>query len=118
MFSRERYESIVDKVLPELIPNLESLLLERCAYRVFVAFNSGEVRVSSIYDPFYEETHTANKLIDTSYIERHFPRVSFEEKTKLIRKIYQFVMKDKGFNHLPMHWKNVYHRCHKKLAAY
>jgi len=47
-FYRERYESVVDKLLPELETVLESLLLNRCVHRVFINFNSGEIRTSSV----------------------------------------------------------------------
>ncbi len=35
---RERYESIVDKILPELQSSLQELLLNRCIYRVFLNY--------------------------------------------------------------------------------
>jgi hypothetical protein len=112
-FSRGRYQSVVDGILPELVCSLEELLLYRCVYKVFIAFNSGEVRLNSVFDPFYEETHTADKLVDRSYIERHFPCLSYRQKTELITGLYTFVMDDDTYASLPQHWKNVYRRSHE-----
>ena len=112
-FYRGRYQSVVDPILPTLVGRLEELILHRCVYKIFIAFNSGEVRLNSVYDPFYEEIHTADKLVDKAYIERHFPRVGYAEKTRLIQGMYGFVMADESYAELPQHWKNVYQRCHQ-----
>ncbi len=71
-FSRERYTSVVDTILPQLQESMEELLLNRCVYRLYLGFNNGEVRVSSAFDPFSTEIHTAQKLIDRGYIDRQF----------------------------------------------
>ncbi len=107
-FTRERYESVVDKVLPLLAPRLEDLLLNRCVYQVFVAFNSGEVRTSSIFDPFNEEIHQANKLADEAYVERHFSKVAYEEKVLMLRRIYRAIAGDRIFGRLPDHFKKIF----------
>ncbi len=59
--SRERYESVVDKILPMLQPSLEDLLLNRCIYQVVIGFDNDEVITSSVFDPFGEEIHQAAK---------------------------------------------------------
>ncbi|GMQ90799.1 MAG: hypothetical protein BMS9Abin11_0103 [Gammaproteobacteria bacterium] len=87
-FTRERYESIVDKVLPELSPMLIELLLNRCVYEIFIHFNSGEIRVSSVFNPFSEEIHQANKLTDEAYIDRHFPKIAYQEKVEIIKRYF------------------------------
>ena len=87
-FDRERRESPMDKVLPELIPSLQTLLLERCVSEISLHFNSGEIRLTSIFDPFNYEIHPANKLIDTNYLDRHFPVLAYAEKVGLIRRLY------------------------------
>ncbi|MEJ2695820.1 MAG: cyclic nucleotide-binding domain-containing protein [Candidatus Sulfobium sp.] len=107
-FTRERYESVVDKILPLLGPNLEDLLLNRCVYQVFVAFNSGEVHTSSVFEPFGEEIHQANKLIDKAFIERHFPRVAYEEKVMMVRRIYQAIARDPVSGSLPGHFRKIF----------
>ncbi|UCE78478.1 MAG: cyclic nucleotide-binding domain-containing protein [Nitrospiraceae bacterium] len=100
-FTRERHESIVDKVLPQLKPGLEDLLLNRCVYQIFIGFNSGEIRTLSIFDPFSEEIHQANKLADEAYIDRHFPLTTYDEKTQMLRRLYAAVAADPVFGSLP-----------------
>jgi CRP-like cAMP-binding protein len=107
-FSRERYESIVDRHLEQLQPVLEELLLNRSIYRLFLNFGSGELRTSSIFDPFIEEIHTTDKLILKSYVDRHFPVISYTEKSRMIRSIHGFIMQDRHFASLPSHWQKIY----------
>lgn len=107
-FTRERYESIVDKVLPLLEPRLEDLLLKRCVYQVYVGFNNGEIRTSSIFDPFSEEIHQADKMIDGAYIDRHFPEVPYGEKTWMLKRFYEAVSVDPIFGGLPEHFKKIF----------
>lgn len=107
-FGRERYESKVDKVLSELVPNLEDILLNRCIYSVTINFNSGEIITHSIFNPFNDDIHTENKLLNKSYIERHFPLISYEEKAAFIRRMYEFVAADELFNKVPVHLKNIF----------
>jgi CRP-like cAMP-binding protein len=107
-FTRERYESVVDKVLPLLEPRLEDLLLNRCVYQVFVAFNSGEVRTSSVFDPFSEAIHQANKLVDEAYVERHFPEIPYEEKARMIRRFYAAVAEESAFGAIPGHFRKIF----------
>ncbi len=108
VFTRERYESIVDKVLPLLEPRLVDLLLHRCVYRISVAFNSGEIRTSSIFDPFNEEVHQANKLVDEAYAGRHFAEVTYEEKAMMIRHLYGAVCNAPVFESLPLHFRKIF----------
>lgn len=103
-FVRERYQSVVDKVLDKLQPVFENLLLKRCIYSLFVNFNSGEIRTSSIYNPFVEELHTSDKLINPAYVERHFPEISYQEKSEIIHSIYDFLASN---TKLPTQNKNV-----------
>lgn len=107
-FTRERYESIVDKVLPLLQPRLEDLLINRCVYQIYVGFNNGEVRTSSVFDPFNEEIHQANKLADGAYVDRHFSEVSYEEKVLMLRRLYGAVAGDPVFRDLPGHFKKIF----------
>ncbi|MDH5517458.1 MAG: cyclic nucleotide-binding domain-containing protein [Gammaproteobacteria bacterium] len=111
-FTRERYESVVDKLLPELEPNLEDLLLNRCIYRIFINFNSGEVRTSSIFDPYNEEIHTANKLISKAYVERHFPKISYQEKSAFVERMFSFVGKDELFSQLSPGIQKLFNESH------
>jgi len=112
-FFRERYESIVDKLLPQLEPVLEDLLLNRCVYRVFINFNSGEIRTSSVFKPFNEEVHTANKLINKAYVERHFIEVSYTKKSDFIKRMFNFISVDSMFNNLPSYMINLFNKSYK-----
>ncbi len=107
-FLRERHESPVDKVLPELIVKLKMLLLERCVSEVFLQFNSGEIRLTSILDPLNYEIHPANKLIDDAYLDRHFPVLEYAEKTRLIRHLYDSIAAEFSSLTLPQNYKDSY----------
>ncbi len=109
-FFRERYESVVDKLLPELEPVLEDLLLNRCIYKMFLNFNSGEVRTRSVFNPFNEKIHTVNKLINKAYVDRHFLKISYEEKAQFIRRLLGFVSEDSVFSQLPLFMRNTFCR--------
>ncbi len=111
-FVRERYESVVDKVMDKLQPNLEELLLNRCVYRLFINFNSGEIRTASIFDPFVEEIHTSDTLINPAYIERHFPKISYHDKSSMINSIYQFISSIEHCEKLSRQWKNIIRNSH------
>lgn len=104
--TRERYESIVDRRMQELVEVFKSLLLERSACGLFVGFNSGEVHVSTIYDPFGQEYHPASRLVDPGYVERHFPRIDYKEKAEMIREIYRTVAAAPAFSGLPGYLQN------------
>jgi len=108
VFNRERYDSIVDNLMPELLPNLEAMLLERNVYRVFINFNSAEVRVNTVFDPFTPETHAANKLTSKAYLDRHFPILNYAEKTRIIRRIYSVILDDSYMLNLVDHWQNLF----------
>ncbi len=107
-FTRERFESIVDTVLPELVPRIEDVLLNRCIYQVYLGFNNGEVRTASVFDPFREDVHPAGKFVDESYIDRHFPRVPFDEKASFIRTLYGTITDSPLFSSLPPEIQGVF----------
>jgi len=104
-FSRERYTSVVDPILSQLQESIEELLLNRSVYRLFLGFNNGEVRVSSVFDPWATEIHTAKKLTNRGYLDRHFPPISYEEKTDLIKSLYGHIENDSNFANLPDRWR-------------
>ncbi len=108
VFNRERYKSIVDKVLPELIPNLESMLIERNVFRIILNFNSGEIEIYTLFNPFMPTTHAANKLTSTSYLDRHFPLIGYFEKAQIIRNIYKALTEDSTLSQLSSHWQNLF----------
>ena len=107
---RERYKSTVDLVFEQLEPKLEELLLNRGIYRLFVGFNSGEVRTNSIFDPLRQEIHEAEKLANETYLERHFPVIDYDEKVNLMRELYATLRASKQYNSMPGYWKNILNR--------
>jgi len=112
-FMRGKRESVVDKVLPQLVPQLTDLLLNRCVYQVLIHFNSGEIGVSSVFDPFYSEIHPANKLADPAYVERHFSKMAYDKKVQLIRRVYSSITADAAFRGLSERFQQVYFDSHK-----
>jgi hypothetical protein len=106
--TRERYESEVDRIMPELVPCLEDLLLNRCVYQIFIGFNSGEIRVSTILDPFSEEFHPARRLLDDAYVDRHFPVIGYEDKAEVIKGLYRSLRQHPFFSGLPGHLQTVF----------
>ena len=106
-FSRERYDSIADKALTQLLPVLEDLILNRCAYQFFLSLSSEEVRIMSVFEPFGDHVHSCNKLLDKSYIDRHFPLISYDEKSELIRYLYTALSGHNIFRSTPVYYKKV-----------
>ena len=107
---RERYNSPVDDVFEQLEPKLEELLLNRGTYRLFVGFNSGEIRTNSIFDPLRQEIHGAEKIIDESYFQRHFPDIEYAEKVKLMRALYGTLRASPQYQKIPGYWQNILNR--------
>lgn len=110
---RKRYESPLDKVIVPLMENLEELMLNRSCYRIFIGFNSGEVRTNSIFDPLRQEIHASEKLADKSYLDRHFPLISFEDKIQAMRDIYGAIKRSKLFSTVPGYWRNIFNKRHE-----
>jgi len=110
---RRRYESPVDKVIVPLMENLEELMLNRSCYRIFIGFNSGEIRTNSIFDPLREEIHASEKLADKSYLDRHFPKISFDEKIQAMRDIYGVIKRSELFSTVPGYWKSIFTKRHQ-----
>ena len=110
---RKRYESPVDKVIEPLMDNLEELMLNRSCYRVFIGFNSGEIRTNSIFDPLRQEIHASEKLADRAYMDRHFPKISYEDKIQAMRDIYGLIKESKLFAAIPGYWKNIFNKRHQ-----
>lgn len=108
VFERERYSSLVDPLLPDMVPNLEEMLLRRNVYRIFINFNSAEIRIHTLFNPFTPETHAADKLTSVAYLDRHFPKMSYAEKSRLITRIFT-VIRDDGYTEaLGDHWQHLF----------
>lgn len=110
---RKRYESPVDKVIEPLIVNLEELLLNRSTYRLYIGFNSGEVRTHSIFDPLRQEIHSSDKLADRAYIDRQFPAISYDDKIQAMRDIYHAIQDSSLFDKIPGYWKSIFVKRHQ-----
>ena len=107
---RGRYNSPVDEIFEQLEPKLEELLLNRGAYRLFLGFNSGEIRTNSVFDPLRQEIHGAEKIIDESYFQRHFPQLEYAEKVKLMRALYGTLRASPQYKSIPVYWQNILNR--------
>lgn len=110
---RKRYESPVDKVIQPLVENLEELLLNRSTYRIFIGFNSGEIRTHSIFDPLRQEIHAAEKLADKDYVDRHYPKISYDDKIQAMRDIYESISATNLFEKMPGYWKSIFIKRHE-----
>lgn len=107
VFNRQKYQSLVDELFPQLEPQLEEMMLRRSVYRVYIGFNSGEIRTCSVFDPMREEVHQAEKLCQPEYIRRHFPEIDYEHKVEGIRDIYQHLRNSALFQYVPDYWQRI-----------
>ena len=107
---RQRYSSKVDEHIDELLPHFEEMLLNRGTYQLFVGFNNGEIRTSSVFDPLTQEIHTAEKIMDEAYLSRQFPEICFEDKIHLIKDIYNGLRASPIYARMPGYWQNMIKR--------
>ena len=107
---RKRYDSKVDHLFDQLEPHLEELILKRGIYRMFVGFNSGEIRTNSIFDPLRQEIHDAEKLANADYINRHFPAIEYSEKIALMRLLYATLRESEQYRKMPAYWQSILNR--------
>ena len=110
VFSRGKQKSMVDELFPCLEPQLEEMMLRRSVYRIYIGFNSGEVRTCSVFDPMREEVHQAEKLCQPEYIQRHFPKIAYSHKIEGIRAIYRDLQASELFKYVPDYWKRIMHK--------
>jgi len=106
-FTRERYQSPVDKVIHQLPDSLEELLINRCVYEVAIAFNSGEIHTHSVLDPFRIEIHPVTKIVDDAYLDRHFPRIPYADKTAAVRRVYSLLDSEAALDTAPEHLRKI-----------
>jgi hypothetical protein len=109
---RAKYRSVIDEIYDDVRVRLEDLLLNRGTYRLYIGFNSGEIRTHSVFDPLREETHSAERFLDSSYLERHFPAISYEDKVAGMRDIYRTLRGSALFDKLPGYWRNIVEKRH------
>lgn len=109
---RAKYHSIMDDIYDDIREPLADLLLNRGTYRLYIGFNSAEIRTHSIFDPLREETHEAERFLDPSYVERHFPAISYDDKVAGMRDIYRNLRSSTLFDKLPGYWRNIVEKRH------
>ena len=68
------------------------------------------MRTNSIFDPLRQEVHDAEKLSDTQYIERQFPRIEYAEKIELMRELYATLRSSRQYKAMPTYWQNILNR--------
>lgn len=107
---RKRYDSKVDSLFDQLEPNLEDIMLNRGIYRIFVGFNSGEIRTNSVFDPLRQEIHDAEKIANKDYINRHFPQINYDDKVALMRELYAALRASEHYKKIPSYWQNILNR--------
>ena len=107
---RKRYDSKVDSLFDELEPNLEDIMLNRGIYRIFIGFNSGEIRTNSVFDPLRQEIHDAEKIAKKEYIDRHFPGIEYNDKILLMRELYATLRASEHYKKIPNYWQNILNR--------
>ena len=107
---RKRYRGSIDDLIDQIVVNLEDMMLNRGIYRIFVGFNSGEIRTLSVFDPLRSEIHDGAKLADRDYLERQFPPLPFEHKISLMRELYRALRATDSYQGLPGYWKNILQR--------
>lgn len=111
-YLRPKYRNVMDEIFAQIEPHLADLLLTRGTYRIYIGFNSAEIRTASIFDPLREETHAAEMFMDEAYVERHFPSLPFEEKVQAMRDIYEGLMGSRMYARLPGYWRNIFAKRH------
>ncbi len=110
---RCRYESEIDRLFNQVEPVLEEMLLQRGLFRLFIGFNNSEVRTCSIFDPLREEIHDATSLVSAAYVDRHFPKIPYSEKTRVMRQLYKALIKSDLYHYMPGHLQNIATKRHK-----
>lgn len=109
---RAKYRNVMDELLGDIEPRLTDLLQNRGTYRIYIGFNSAEIRTHSIFDPLREETHAAEKFVDHDYVERHFPSLPYADKVSAMRELYAGLMRSGVFERLPNYWQSIIQKRH------
>lgn len=109
---RAKYRNVMDELLGDIEPSLTDLLQNRGTYRLYIGFNSAEIRTHSIFDPLREETHAAERFVDQDYVERHFPALPYADKVSAMRDLYAGLMRSAVFERLPSYWQSIIQKRH------
>ena len=109
VYNRERSFNNVDENIDALMGVVKYLLKSTGIFRIVIGFNNGEVKTSSVFDPFNVEIHLVEDLMSEDYVFHHFGRIEIDEKSELIKRFYKMLENDKAFNFLSEEWKNAFH---------
>ncbi|HUW50133.1 MAG TPA: hypothetical protein VMV75_03880 [Sulfuricella sp.] len=104
---RPRQESRIDQEAGKVLETCEWLLRKTGCYGIYIGFNSSEVRTESVFNPFNYEIHDAIALIQPGYVERHFVRVPYQKKMKIISRARNMVQTGSMREYLPPHWREL-----------
>ncbi len=109
VYNRERKFNLVDENIDDLLEVLLFLLLSTGIYRIVIGLNNGEIKTSSVFDPFNIEIHMAEDLLVSDYVFNHFGMISLDEKEALIKRYYKMLEYDHAFEYLPKEWQEAFH---------
>lgn len=115
VYNRERTQSIVDDNIDELMDVVLFLLLSTGIYRIVIGLNNGEIKTSSVFDPFNVEIHLAEDLLVPDYVFNHFGMIALDEKEALIKRYYQMLEHDRAFDYLSDEWQAAFHQRNEKM---
>jgi len=110
VYNRERTINLVDENIDELLDVILFLLLSTGIYRIVIGLNNGEIKTSSVFDPFNVEVHLAEDLLSPDYVFHHFGVITLEEKSELIKRYYQMLEHDHAFEYLSDDWQKAFHK--------
>jgi len=113
VYNRERSFNNVDENIEALMGVVKYLLKSTGIFRIVIGFNNGEVKTSSVFDPFNVEIHLVEDLISEDYVFHHFGRIEIDEKSELIKRFYKMLENDKAFNFLSKEWQYAFHSRNK-----
>jgi len=113
VYNRERSFNNVDENIEALMGVVKYLLKSTGIFRIVIGFNNGEVKTSSVFDPFNVEIHLVEDLISEDYVFHHFGRIEIGEKSELIKRFYKMLENDKAFNFLSKEWQYAFHSRNK-----
>lgn len=107
---RPRQESRIDRSADQVLETCGWLLKKTGCCGIYIGFNSSEVRTESVFNPFNYEIHDAEALIQDGYKERHFIKVPYQKKMKIISKVRESVQTGPLREYLPPHWQTLMDR--------
>ena len=115
VYNRKKNDNFVDQNMDDLMDVILFLLLSTGIYRIVIGLNNGEIKSSSVFDPFNVEIHLAEDLLVADYVFDHFGMISLEEKEALIKRYYQMLEKDQAFDYLSDEWQEAFHQRNQEM---